>query len=169
VALILIGGGARSGKSRYAVERALAAGARRCFIATAQVFDAEMQARVDAHRQDRGGDFETVEAPIEVARAVREAAPKYDAVLVDCLTLWLSNVMLAGGLDVAAQVEALIQAARGAPTTVILVTNEVGCGIVPDNELARRFRDEAGRLNRRVAAVADEVYWMAFGCPLRVK
>lgn len=166
MALILVGGGARSGKSRHALALAERHGGRLGFIATAQAFDEEMRERIALHQRDRDPRFETIEAPIDLAGAI--AAACQDAIVVDCLTLWLTNVML-GGLDLTAETALFIEAGRRSRSLVIVVTNEVGCGIVPENELARRFRDEAGRLNQRVAEAATEVYWMVFGCPLRVK
>jgi len=165
--VILVGGGARSGKSRQALELARRFGQKRVFLATAQAFDAEMEARIARHRADRGTEFSTVEEPLEAAAAIRETDA--DAMVVDCLTLWLSNVMLTFGRDVDAEIEKLLDAARRSRAAVILVTNEVGCGIVPESTLGRDFRDHAGILNQRAAAIADEVYWMVFGCPLRVK
>jgi adenosylcobinamide kinase / adenosylcobinamide-phosphate guanylyltransferase len=168
VALILVGGGARSGKSRHALEVARKRGSRLIFLATAQTFDEEMAARIAKHRAERGSDFSTVEEPLEIAEVIRKTADA-DAIVLDCLTLWLSNIMLTFGRDVDSEIEKLIQAAQATPTTVIAVTNEVGCGIVPDNTLGRDFRDHAGVLNQRVATAAEEVYWMIFGQPLRVK
>jgi len=159
MALVLVGGGARSGKSRWALERARRRGGRLVFIATAEALDEEMSARIARHRADRGDEFETIEEPLELARAIRSA--QADAIVVDCLTLWLSN----GSCDV----EATIEAARVQTAEVIFVTNEVGGGIVPDNALAREFRDRAGVMNQQFADAADEVYWMVFGQPLRVK
>jgi adenosylcobinamide kinase/adenosylcobinamide-phosphate guanylyltransferase len=168
VAIILIGGGARSGKSRHALELARRRGPRLIFLATAQTFDEEMAARVVKHRAERGADFSTIEEPLEIAEVIR-ATHEADAIVLDCLTLWLSNIMLTFGRNVDAEIEKLIQAAQASQTTVIAVTNEVGCGIVPDNALSRDFRDHSGVLNQRVAAAAGEVYWMVFGQPLRVK
>ena len=168
MAIVLIGGGARSGKSRHALEVARKRGSRLVFLATAQAFDEEMVARVAKHRAERGADFSTIEEPLEIAEVIRKTADA-DAIVLDCLTLWLSNIMLTFGRDVDSEIENLIQAAQATSTAVIAVTNEVGCGIVPDNTLSRDFRDHGGVLNQRVAAVADEVYWMVFGQPLRVK
>lgn len=167
MAVILVGGGARSGKSRHALNLARGRGPRLVFLATAQPFDAEMEARIARHRADRPEEFSTIEEPLEIAAAIRETPA--DAMVVDCLTLWLSNIMLTFGRDVDAEIEKLLKAARETSAMVILVTNEVGCGIVPESPLARDFRDHAGILNQRSAAIADEVYWMVFGCPLRVK
>jgi adenosylcobinamide kinase / adenosylcobinamide-phosphate guanylyltransferase len=159
MALVLVGGGARSGKSRWALARARKRGGRLVFIATAEALDEEMADRIARHRADRGDEFVTVEEPLELARAIRST--QGDAIVVDCLTLWLSN-----GIG---DVEATIAAAKEHTAEVIFVTNEVGCGIVPDNALAREFRDRAGVMNQRFADAADEVYWMVFGQPLRVK
>jgi adenosylcobinamide kinase / adenosylcobinamide-phosphate guanylyltransferase len=167
MAVILVGGGARSGKSRYAIELARKHGTRLAFLATAQAHDLEMEARVAKHRAERGADFATIEEPLEIADSLRKCDA--DSIVVDCLTLWLSNVMLTFGRDVDAETEKLLDAARACTAALILVTNEVGCGIVPETTLGRDFRDRAGVLNQRVASVADEVYWMAFGIPMRVK
>jgi adenosylcobinamide kinase/adenosylcobinamide-phosphate guanylyltransferase len=167
MAVILVGGGARSGKSRYALDLARKRGPRLAFLATAQAHDLEMEARVAKHRAERGPEFATIEEPLEISEAIR--ACHADALVVDCLTLWLSNVMLTFGRDVDAETEKVLAAARQSHAALILVTNEVGCGIVPETTLGRDFRDRAGVLNQRVAAEADEVYWMVFGIPNRVK
>ena len=169
VPVVFICGGSRSGKSARAIEMALARGERPVFIATAEALDEEMTERIAHHKRERGSRFETVEAPVEVAASLRALAAEHRVIVMDCLTLWLSNVMLREGLDLAAESTALVDALRKYPATVIVVSNEVGCGIVPENALARQFRDESGRLNARIAAVSDEVYWMVFGCALRVK
>jgi adenosylcobinamide kinase / adenosylcobinamide-phosphate guanylyltransferase len=164
VAVILIGGGARSGKSRYALEKARVIAGTRAFVATAQAFDEEMSTRIQNHRAERGEEFTTIEEPIELPRIVTEA--KFDVLLIDCLTLWLSNMMFANRNDI----DALIKASQSAAGTVIFVTNEVGSGIIPtDHAVSRDFRDRAGVLNQRIAAIAGEVYFMIFGQPLRIK
>lgn len=164
--LILILGGARSGKSRHAEALVQAESPPWTYIATAESYDAEMTARIAEHRARRPDGWVTVDAPRDLPEAIM-AAP--DApLLVDCLTLWLSNLMLAeAGLDAAS--EALIAAllARAAPT--VLVSNEVGSGIVPATPLGRRFRDAQGRLNQQVAAVAGRVELVVAGIPLRLK
>jgi adenosylcobinamide kinase/adenosylcobinamide-phosphate guanylyltransferase len=162
--LTLVLGGARSGKSRYAEALLTARPPPWTYVATAQAFDDEMRQRVAAHREARAEGWVTIEEPLDLPGALQGAAP----VLVDCLTLWLTNVMLAGR-DVDADVAALLAAlaARTAPS--VLVSNEVGLGIVPDNALARRFRDAAGLLHQRVAAQADRVVFMVAGLPLVVK
>jgi adenosylcobinamide kinase/adenosylcobinamide-phosphate guanylyltransferase len=168
VVVAFIGGGARSGKSRFAVEYAEWRWQRPALVATAQALDAEMAERIARHRAARGQQWTTIEEPVEIVEAIRREAARCDGFVVDCLTLWLSNVLHAGRAE--PEIERLVEglAADGGPP-VVLVTNEVGCGIVPDNELARRFRDLAGTLNARCAALAQEVYWMAFGFPLRVR
>jgi len=162
----LVLGGARSGKSRFAEELLAERAGRRLYLATAEAGDAEMAARIERHRDRRGAGWRVVEAPLDIAPAI-EAAGK-DAVLLDCLTLWLSN-LLAAGRDVERGTEDLCRALGHALAPVVLVSNEVGLGIVPDNALAREFRDRAGRLNQRIAAAADRVYFMAAGLPLILK
>lgn len=169
--ITLIGGGSRSGKSSYALTYARNLGTRRAFIATAQAIDEEMNARIAAHQRDRGADFITYEEPLALARRIESLDKAFDVIVADCLTLWLSNLLLGAPENLCLQSEYanLIAASGKAQSAVVFVTNEVGCGIVPDNALSRRFRDEAGRLNQTVAAAATEVYWMAFGIPLRMK
>lgn len=165
--ITLITGGARSGKSRFAEEHALREAPRAVYIATAQAFDDEMAARISAHQARRGAEWETRAEPLDLAGALGATdgdAPR----LVDCLTLWLSNLLHAGR-DWEAETEVLTAALARQSAPVILVTNEVGAGIVPENALARQFRDAAGWMNQRVAAVSDEVYLVAAGCPLRLK
>ena len=162
MALVLVGGGARSGKSRWALERARKRGGWMVYIATAEALDDEMSARIAKHRGERESAFQTIEAPLDLAGAIRSLA--CDAIVVDCLTLWLSNSM-----NLPDKTEETIAVALESTADVIVVTNEVGCGIVPENALAREFRDRAGRMNQRFAEAADEVYWMVFGQPLRVK
>jgi adenosylcobinamide kinase/adenosylcobinamide-phosphate guanylyltransferase len=164
--LSLVLGGARSGKSRFAEALLERLAPVRIYIATAQAFDDEMCARIDEHRRRRDAGWCTVEAPLDLAGALRAAGEH--PVLVDCLTLWLTNLML-GGYDLAAAEIALNEAlvARRVPT--VLVSNEVGLGIVPDNSLARGFRDHAGRLHQRLAVVADQVVFMVAGLPMFVK
>jgi adenosylcobinamide kinase/adenosylcobinamide-phosphate guanylyltransferase len=165
---LLVLGGARSGKSRYAQARAEAAGDQRIFVATAQAFDDEMRDRIARHRRDRTAGWLTVEAPLALAEAIDSWAAVDKVLLIDCLTLWTTNLLL-GDHDMAAATAQLTGAIGRAAGTVILVANEVGYGIVPDNALARRFRDEAGLINQRVAAVVDEVQLVAAGLPLRLK
>ena len=160
-------GGARSGKSRFA-EGLLAGASPRTYLATAEAGDAEMAARIADHRARRGAGWRTLEAPLDLVPALARATAGGGAVLVDCLTLWLSNLM-AAGRDPAAAGEALVAALPALPGTTVLVSNEVGLGIVPDNALAREFRDRAGWLHQAVAGVAQRVYWVAAGLPLLLK
>jgi adenosylcobinamide kinase / adenosylcobinamide-phosphate guanylyltransferase len=164
--LTLVLGGARSGKSRHAEGLVTALPGPWVYVATAEAWDEEMRARIAAHRAQRAAGWITLEAPLDLVGALALAAER--PVLVDCLTLWLTNVML-GEHDIAAASDGLERAltARAAPT--VLVANEVGLGIVPDNAMARRFRDEAGWLNQRLAARADTVLFMVAGLPMRVK
>ena len=165
---LLVLGGARSGKSRYAQARAEASGSELVFVATAQALDAEMAERIARHRADRGPRWSTLEAPIDLATAIRSESCPERVLLVDCLTLWTSNLML-GGHDIPTATADLLAAIADAPGPIILVANEVGLGIVPDNALARRFRDAAGRINQQVAASAGEVMFIAAGLPLKLK
>ena len=165
--LTLVIGGARSGKSRHAEGMILATGLPRLYIATAEAWDDEMRARIAQHQADRGANWQTVEAPHDLSKALR-AVPKGQAVLIDCVTLWLTNRMLAEA-DLAADTTALLQALADCPAPVVVVTNELGWSIVPENALARRFRDAQGRLNQRLAAQADRVVTVIAGLPLLLK
>jgi adenosylcobinamide kinase/adenosylcobinamide-phosphate guanylyltransferase len=164
----LVLGGARSGKSDFA-ERVTVTHPRGCvYVATAEIGDDEMAERVRKHRTRREAHWRTVEAPLEIGPAIVAETEQGAAVLVDCLTLWLSN-LLAAGRDPGKETEALIRALGQAGGPVVFVSNEVGLGIVPDNALARAFRDHVGRLNQRIAAVANDVFFVAAGLPLRLK
>ena len=165
---LLVLGGARSGKSRYAQQRAEACAGRLAYIATAQALDAEMADRIARHRADRDARWHTIEAPLALAAAIARAGESHAAILVDCLTLWLSNLLLADR-DPQGEGATLAEAIAACPVPVALVANEVGLGIVPDNALARRFRDEAGWLNQRLPAIADEVVFVAAGLPMVLK
>ncbi|WP_370676641.1 bifunctional adenosylcobinamide kinase/adenosylcobinamide-phosphate guanylyltransferase [Pleomorphomonas sp. PLEO] len=167
--IIFVLGGARSGKSRFAEQRTRAFAAQeKIYIATAECRDAEMESRIAQHRSSRGLDWQTIEAPYRLAEILIAEARGNRAVLVDCLTLWLTNHLLSGA-DLEAECEGLASALAGAGGPVVLVSNEVGLSIVPENALARQFRDEAGRLNQKIAAVADEAWFVAAGLPLRLK
>lgn len=165
---ILVLGGARSGKSRHAQQLAESYGDKRLFIATAQGFDEEMRDRIRRHQADRDASWRTVDAPLQLADGIRQAAGERRPILVDCLTLWVSNLLLADA-DIEAAADELLAVVAACPCPLILVANEVGFGIVPDNALARRFRDAAGRLNQQVAAVCDAVDLVVAGLPLRIK
>ncbi len=169
--LILVTGGARSGKSRLAL-RLVEPSPRRVFIATAQAFDAEMTERIRRHQEERGEGWSVREAPLALSEAILEAGAPGSGLLVDCLTVWLGNLLhqdpeLHEGKPVAAPL--LDALAATTADRVVLVTNEVGMGIVPMTELGRRFRDLAGRLNQQVAARADHVVFAVSGLPLLVK
>jgi adenosylcobinamide kinase / adenosylcobinamide-phosphate guanylyltransferase len=166
--IVLLLGGARSGKSRMAQTRAEAMTGELIYVATGEALDAEMHERIERHRADRGARWRTVEAPLELPDVIRRESAPGRILLVDCLTLWLSNLMF-GERDVPIETDRLLAALRAAQGTVLLVSNEVGMGIVPENALARRFRDEAGRLNQRVAAAAHEVLLVAAGLAVRMK
>jgi adenosylcobinamide kinase/adenosylcobinamide-phosphate guanylyltransferase len=171
--LALILGGARSGKSRLGL--ALAAGypAPRLFVATGEAGDAEMAARIQHHRRERGPEWETLEAPVLLAETITGAQGRYGVILVDCLTLWLANLMLKGersaGGELEAGGDALLEVVRQVRTPTILISNEVGWGIVPDNPLARQFRDRAGWLHQRLAEIADLVVLAVAGLPVTIK
>ena len=168
---LLVTGGTRSGKSNFAEERARDfgqhLGKHLVYIATAEAFDEEMAARIARHQRRRGPEWHTVHAPLDLAQAITQADGQGPCV-VDCLTLWLSNLVMAGQ-EIEAAADALLTALASRSDPIILVTNEVGCGIVPENALARRFRDEAGRLNQIVAQAVDEVYVCMSGIPVKIK
>lgn len=163
--LTLVLGGARSGKSRYAEELLMRAPSPWTYVATAEALDEEMRDRIAHHRERRDARWQTRDIPIDLAGAL----PKLQGpVLLDCLTLWLSNVMLAGN-NVASETDRLIEALKKTPGPLVAVSNEVGLGLVPETSLGRAFRDAQGRLNQRVAAVADRAVFMAAGLPLELK
>jgi len=168
--LILIGGGARSGKSRFALERAQALGERRLFIATAEPSDGEMRDRIARHRAERGAVFDTLEEPRALAEALA-ADRDHDVIVVDCLTIWISNLLVGGAPAdaVEGRVAALMAALAARRSHVVIVSNEVGMGLVPDTPLGRVFRDLTGRAHQRLAAVADELYLAAMGVLLRLR
>jgi adenosylcobinamide kinase/adenosylcobinamide-phosphate guanylyltransferase len=165
--LTLILGGARSGKSRHAEGLARAAGRPRRYIATAQAFDAEMDTRIARHKADRGDGWTLVEAPLALAAALA-AVPATEVVLVDCATLWLTNHLLAGH-DLAAETAGLLAALTACAAPVIVVSNEVGWSITPDNALSRAFTDAQGRLNQALADQADRAILVVAGLPMTLK
>lgn len=167
-AIHLVIGAARSGKSRYAESVAQDSGLTKLYLATARVLDEEMAARVTRHKLDRGVGWFTVEEPIALAEAIANRAAPDRVILVDCLTLWLTNLMIEGE-DIAGHVAALATALERARGPVVLVSNEVGGGIVPDNAMAREFRDLQGRLNQDMAALASHVTLVVAGIPLAIK
>ena len=165
----LILGGARSGKSTFAQRRATASGLDVVYLATAQAGDAEMAERIARHRTERPGDWGLVEEPLALAAALQTHAAPHRCLLVDCLTLWLSNLLAVGDDALIAETQALLAALPALPGHVLLVSNEVGQGIVPANPLARRFRDEVGRLHQAVAQCCDRVSFIIAGFPLTLK
>jgi len=166
---ILVLGGARSGKTGFAERLAMRAGERPLYLATAQALDAEMRERVMLHQQQRHHRFSTVEEPLALAAALKTAAATHDVILVDCLTLWITN-LIGAGMDVAAAVDELVATLpKIAGARVILVSNEVGLGIVPDNAMARMFRDLAGAAHQRLAEICGEVHFVVAGLPMTLK
>ena len=165
----LVLGGARSGKTAFAESLAMRSGSKPVYLATAEALDAEMRERVASHQRGRGERFATIEEPIALSDALLVAARDHDVILVDCLTLWITNLLIANQ-DVAMAVSELgatlvqLKTAR-----VILVSNEVGLGIVPDNAMARTFRDLAGSAHQRLAEVCDDVYFVVAGLPMTLK
>ncbi|MDS4041364.1 MAG: bifunctional adenosylcobinamide kinase/adenosylcobinamide-phosphate guanylyltransferase [Candidatus Competibacter sp.] len=162
-------GGARSGKSEFAQRRALASSLPVTYLATAQAGDAEMADRIARHRAERPAVWRLVEEPLALATALRTHAALDRCLLVDCLTLWLSNLLAAGDHRLSTETDALLDVLPALPGRVLLVSNEVGQGIVPTNPLARRFRDEAGRLHQAVAGRCDRVTLVVAGLPLTLK
>jgi adenosylcobinamide kinase/adenosylcobinamide-phosphate guanylyltransferase len=169
--IYFITGGARSGKSAFAEKLANSLTGKRAYIATAQALDPEMAARIEKHRMDRGSVWDTYEEPLAVAELLRKLSGRYQVTLLDCLTLWLSNIIAHTDGDgvVASRSGELVAAIKDFGGSCIVVSNEVGLGIVPDNPLARKFRDFAGILNQKMAQAADEVYFTASGIPMKIK
>lgn len=166
---ILVLGGARSGKTSFAERLAMRAGASPAYLATAEALDGEMRERVRTHQAQRSGRFATIEEPLALAEAISTAASKHDVILVDCLTLWITN-LLGTNQNVADAVEEVVAALEEIDTCrVILVSNEVGLGIVPDNALARMFRDLAGSAHQRFAEICDHAYFVVAGLPMVLK
>jgi adenosylcobinamide kinase/adenosylcobinamide-phosphate guanylyltransferase len=169
--IILITGGARSGKSRFSEELALQFSGPKAYLATAQALDEEMAERIRRHRENRAGDWQTLEEPIKVAGCIEKEGARFNLILLDCLTLWVSNLMMVGWDEAKILEEGnrLLDACRQAKGSLILVGNEVGMGIVPENAQARLFRDLSGFIQQKVAREADEVYFMVSGLPVKIK
>lgn len=166
--LTLVLGGAASGKSSFAEGVVAKTGRNRVYIATAQAFDAEMAEKISEHRKSRGAGWRTLEAPQDVSAALEQVDAR-DVVLLDCATLWLSNVMLAEEKETEIAVEELFEALENCPAPVVVVSNETGMGIVPEHRLGRAFRNAQGRLNQRLAARAEAVVFVAAGLPMFLK
>lgn len=170
--ITLVTGGARSGKSAYAIARTTEyRGGRLFFLATAEARDDEMSGRIQHHRANRPPQFQTIEEPLNMVAALAGLEGRADAIVLDCLALWVSNLMEIYTADqaVLGEADSLSEALRAASFSSVIVTDEVGAGIVPDNPAARRFRDLLGRVNQKIAHVANEVVLMVAGLPLRVK
>lgn len=166
--LTLVLGGARSGKSTFAEQKVEASGLQPFYVATGRAYDDEMHERIAVHRSRRGDAWQTLEEPLDLIGALEKACRPERVVLVDCLTLWLTNLMM-DERDIIAETDRLAAALRLVQGSVVFVSNEVGLGIAPDNRMAREFRDHAGFLHQAVAAIADEVYFIAAGLPLKMK
>lgn len=168
-------GGARSGKSAYAQALAVLAGSRVLFCATAEALDGEMRARIEKHRKSRPAHWETLEASKNTGRALAQIASKYDAIILDCITILVANIIGDGaeaeraGTAVDSEIIGLIELLELRQSNYILVSNEAGSGIVPDNRLGRLYRDELGRANQKLAAISDDVYLLTAGIPLKLK
>ena len=165
-------GGCRSGKSRYALESAgRFSTEKKTFVATCRPLDDEMRDRVARHQEERGSTWSTIEAPLELPEAILENCGSSDVILVDCLTLWISNLFMESEAPdtVFDHVGRLIKCLENVPCPIIIVSNEVGTGIVPENRLARRYRDAVGFTNQRIAAQSDKVVWMVAGIPVQIK
>jgi len=167
---VLILGGARSGKSSFALGEASRVPGEKAFVATAEALDDEMEARIGNHRRERGREWKTFEEPVEIASLVRKIGPTHGVVLIDCLTLWVSNIMMRG-LSLDRYEENLVDALSdpAGPPHVYIVSNEVGLGLVPESPMGREYRDNLGRLNARVASIATDVYFLAAGIPMKIK
>jgi adenosylcobinamide kinase / adenosylcobinamide-phosphate guanylyltransferase len=164
----LVLGGARSGKSRYALSLAERARAQRVYVATAGAEDDEMRRRIARHQTERGAGWTTIEAPLAIVEAISTHAGPDRVVLVDCLTLWLSN-LLGASADVEQSIESLAAATSAAAGPVVLVSNELGMGLVPETALGREFRDAHGRMNQRIALICDRVAFVVAGVPMQLK
>jgi adenosylcobinamide kinase/adenosylcobinamide-phosphate guanylyltransferase len=166
---VLVLGGARSGKTGFAERLAMRAGHTPAYLATAEALDGEMRDRVRTHQEQRQGRFATIEEPLELTQAVLRTSRDHDVILVDCLTLWITNMLMANR-DVAGAVDELVLTLNEIEhAKIILVSNEVGLGIVPDNALARSFRDLAGSAHQRLAEICEDVYFIVAGLPMVLK
>ncbi|GBE41361.1 bifunctional adenosylcobalamin biosynthesis protein CobP [bacterium BMS3Bbin09] len=168
--IIFVLGGAKSGKSSFALTQASGVKGKKAFIATAEALDGEMKERISRHKAERGDEWDTYEEPLNVSKVLSETGDKYSVVLIDCLTLWLSNIMH-HMKDTEGAINKFIDELDRSKdlSTVYMVSNEVGTGIVPENDLARKFRDLAGNLNQRIAGISEEVYLVVAGIPLKIK
>lgn len=175
IKIVFVTGGAKSGKSSFALNEVSGIEGKKAFIATAEALDEEMEKRIQRHKVERGNEWDTHEEPLEVSRVIGDLQGKYSAVILDCLTLWLSNAMIRTE-RVEERVRELIKALKqmkdshGSGQSVLyIISNEVGMGIVPENPMAREFRDLAGGLNQKIAKIADEAYLVVAGIPIKIK
>lgn len=166
--IVFVTGGARSGKSAFALKEASMLPGKKAYIATAEALDEEMQLRIENHKRQRGDDWITYEEPIKIADVIKNIEDRYSVIVIDCLTLWLSNLFLSNK-NIEKEIESFYCSLSIVRCPLFIVSNEVGMGIVPDNELARQFRDMAGFLNQQVAEIADEVYMVVAGIPVKIK
>ncbi|MCX5813357.1 MAG: bifunctional adenosylcobinamide kinase/adenosylcobinamide-phosphate guanylyltransferase [Proteobacteria bacterium] len=167
--IIIILGGARSGKSHYALAETSLIKGKKAFIATAEPLDDEMHIRIENHKKERGNDWDTYEEPIHIAPLISRIKGKYDVILIDCLTLWVSNIMHAG-FDIVEEAGKLVSViSTYSPTPLYIISNEVGLGLVPESPLGRAYRDNLGHVNRQVAQAASDVIFMFAGIPLKIK
>lgn len=184
--LVLITGGARSGKSSFAMAEASKIDGKKAYIATAEALDEEMQLRIENHKRQRGDDWITYEEPLKIDGVLKDIGDKYSVIVIDCLTLWLSNLLIRTNnteyrtQTIETEIEKFLDVLncfKDSPARYLgsgfcclfIVSNEVGMGIVPENELARQFRDMAGILNQKIAEIADEVYMVVAGIPVKIK
>ena len=172
--IVFVTGGSRSGKSSFALNKALKIKGKRAFIATATPSDDEMSSRINAHKAERGDKFVTFEEPLSINKLLSEIAQTYNVILIDCLTLWLSNIMYRNIENMYNEIDDLIESLNDIKKyknlkAVYIVSNEVGMGIVPENKTARYFRDASGKMNQNVAAIADEVYFTVSGIAMKIK
>lgn len=179
IKIVFVTGGAKSGKSSFVLDKASGVKGKKAFIATAEALDDEMKERIGRHKAERGDEWATYEVPQKVSEALVDAAGRYSAVIMDCLTIWLSNILIGEGdteenvnklVDTLTEIKASPVCSTGSGCSALyIVSNEVGMGIVPENELAREFRDLAGSLNQRIAAISDEVYLVVAGIQVKIK
>jgi len=170
--VIFVTGGARSGKSRFAQSIADSMKGRKVFLATAQAWDEEMKARIDKHKKERLPGWDTIEETRNLASVIKRCDRKYEVLLIDCLTMWISNLLVQNSFnesEILEEVRELIKYFKIVDSTIIIVSNEVGSGIVPEHRLSRIFRDVVGKANQEIASRADEVYLVASGLPLKLK
>lgn len=167
--IIFILGGARSGKSAFALKEASRVSGKKAYIATAEVLDEEMRQRIEEHKRKRGDEWVTYEEPLRIDNVIKELRNRYSVIIVDCMTLWLSNLMHKG-LNIEDEIKHFISSLVAHNSSLLyVVSNEVGMDIVPDNELGRRFRDMAGILNQMIAEISNEVYFVMAGIPMKIK